>query len=149
MTVVIIVLEVARDARDIHLVVERILAVAVAAGQLRMPSIPGETRVARVIELRIFPAGRRVAVAAILSAAPVMGVVLGVAVETGGRRCLECLILVATRALGFCVLADQREAGRVVIELDVGPGDRRMAVGALRTHRDAMNIVRFVAGKAL
>ena len=57
-SVVIVVFEVAGDAGDVHLVVERVLAVAVAAGQLRVPPIQCKTGVASVIERRIFPAGR-------------------------------------------------------------------------------------------
>ena len=89
------------------------------------------------------------AVAAFLPAAAVVGIVLGVAVEAGRRRCLEPLVFVAPRALGLRMMADQRETGGVVIELDVVPRDSRMAVGALRAHSVAMHVVRFMAGKAV
>ena len=148
-TLVVVVFQVTGNTGDIHLVVERILAVAVTAGQLGMVAVQGESRVTRMIELGVFPAGRRVAITAFLSTATVVGVILGVAVEAGRWRRLERLVFVATGALGFRVLPDQREAGRVVIELHVGPGDSRMAVGALRTHGIAVHVVRFVAGKAV
>ena len=56
--VVIVVFRVAGDARDVHLVVERVFTVAVAAGQLRVFAVEREARVARMIEFRVFPAGR-------------------------------------------------------------------------------------------
>ena len=149
MAVVVVVFEVARDTRHIHFIVERVLAVAVAAAQLRMLAVERKVRVTRMIELRVVPAGRRVAVAAFLSAAPVVRVVFGMAVEARGRRADKRLVFMATGTLGFRVLADQREAGGFVIEFDVGPGNGGMAVGALGAHRVAVNVVGLVAGKAV
>lgn len=107
MAFVVVVFEMAGDARDVHFVVERVLVVAVTAGQLRVPSFEGEARVARVIELGIGPAGRCVAVSAFLSAAAIVRIVFGMAVETCRRRCLEGLVFMATGAFGFRMFADQ------------------------------------------
>jgi len=90
-----------------------------------------------------------VAVAALLATAAVVGVVLGVTVEAFRRWRLEGLVFMAPGTLGFRMFADQREAGRVVIELDVGPGYGAMTVAAFRPHGVAMNIVGLVAGETL
>ena len=149
MTVVVVVFQVTGDAGDVQFVGERVLAMAVATALLGMFSVEREVRIARMIELRVVPAGRRVAIAALLSTATVVGVVFGMAVEARRRRGLEGLVLVATGAFGFGVFADQRVTGGFVVEFDVGPGDSRVAIGALRTHGVAMHVVRFVAGKAV
>ena len=149
MTVVVVVLEMAGDACDVQFVVEWILAVTVTACQLRVLAIERKTRVAHMIEFGVRPCGRRVAVAAFLAAAAVMGIVLGVAVEAIRRWRLEGLVFVAAGTLRLCMLADQREAGRVVVEFDVGPGDGGMAVAALRAHGVAVNVVRLMAGETI
>ncbi len=149
MTLVVVVLEMAGDTGDIVFVVEWIFAVAVTAAQFGVPAVQRETCVARMVELRVVPTRRRVAVATFVSAAAIVRIVFGMAVEALRRRRLERLILVATRAFGFRVLADQRKAGRVVIELDVGPRDGGMAVRAFRPHRVAMYVVCLVAGEAV
>ena len=49
---------------------------------------------------------------------------------------------------GLFVLADQTEAGCVMIEFDIDPIDRGVTVRARGTHRLPMYIVVFVAGNA-
>ena len=148
-TVMVVVFEVTGDAGDVQVIGERVLAMTVATALLGVFSIERKVRIARMIEFRVVPAGRRVAIAALLSAATVVGVVFGVAIEARGRRGLEGLVFVATGAFRLCVFADQRETGSFMVEFDVGPGDGRMAVGALRTHGVAMHVVGLVAGKAV
>lgn len=149
MTFMIVVLEMAGDAGNVHFVVERILAVAVAAGKFRVPTLQCELRVTGMIELGVLPPCRRVTFAALLPAAAVVSVVLGVAVEAVLRWRRERLVCVAARTISFPVLTDQREAGRVMIEVNVGPGDGGMAVRTLGTHGVAVNVVCLVAGKTL
>ncbi len=148
-TVVIIVFQVTGNAGDVQFVSERVLAMAVATALLGVFSVECEVRVARMIEFRVVPAGRRVAIAAPLSAATVVGIVFSVAIEAPGWRGLEGLVFVTARAFGLGVLADQRETGGFMVEFGVGPGDSRMAVGALRTHGVAVHVIGFVAGKAV
>ena len=83
------------------------------------------------------------------SAAAIVGIVFGMAVEASRWRRLEGLVLVTPGTLGFRMFADQREAGRVVIELHVGPGGGGVAVAALRAHGVTVDVVRLVAGKTL
>jgi hypothetical protein len=72
-----------------------------------MPSIQGKARVARMIEFRVGPISGRVAVSALLPAATIVGVVVGVAVEAYCRRADKSLVFMTTGALGLRVLADQ------------------------------------------
>ena len=101
---------------------------------LRMAAEQREVGVARVVEARVFPALRRMAGLAFLAATAVVRVVFGMAVITGCRRALERGVGVAGIALRFSMLADQGPPGRVVIELDVGPAGRRVAVAAALAH---------------
>jgi len=101
-----------------------------------------------MIETRIGPASRRVAVAAFLATAAFVMIVFSVTAEAGRRRVLECLVLVASTALGLHVLADQRILGCVVIKFHVQPRCRRMAIATLGTHRFTMDVVRLMAGEA-
>ena len=61
-----------------------------------MPSLEGELRVACMVELGIGPSRRCMTLAALLAAAAVMCVVVGVAVEARRRRRLEGLVLMAS-----------------------------------------------------
>ena len=89
------------------------------------------------------------AVATLLSAAAVVRVVFGVAVEASRWRALESLVFVATGALGLRMFADKRESGCVVVEFGAGLGNRGMAVRTLGAHGVAMDVVCLVAGKAV
>ena len=62
---------------------------------------------------------------------------------------MELALDVAAGACVFPVLADEREVGRVVIELHLRPSDGRMTPGALRTERLVVRVIVFMAVKAL
>lgn len=88
-------------------------------------------------------------VATFIAAATVVCIVFRMAIEACRRCGLEGLVLVAAGAFGLRVLAYQRIARRVVVELDVCPGEGGMTVHALGSHRVAVNVVGFVARKAV
>ena len=64
-----IIFEVTSDAVYLHDVVPRVLAVTVVAGQLRMFTFEWKVRVAGMVETRVRPLARIVAVFALFSAA--------------------------------------------------------------------------------
>lgn len=149
MTLVIVVFPVAGDARHVEFVGERVVAVAAIAILLRMLAIQWEIRIAIVIEARIVPAPRVVAVAALVAAAAIVRIVFRMAVVAFSRRILKRIVGMAVQALGLLVLADQRIIGGVVIELDIVPFHRGVAVAAGRPQRLAVRVMFFVAGIAV
>jgi hypothetical protein len=72
---------------------------AVVAGQLAMVSVKCELRISCVIETRVVPSSRPVAVLAFLAALTIVRVVFRVAAVTGRSCVLERLIFVAGKAL--------------------------------------------------
>lgn len=121
MSFVIIVFAVAGDAGHIELIGERVLAVAAVAALLGMLAVEHEIRIPVVIEARIVPAARAVAVTARIATAAIMCIVLRMTVIALGRCTLERVISMAVEARGFLVLADQGVSGGFVVELDVEP----------------------------
>lgn len=119
-----VIFEVTRDAVGRHRVAEWIVGVAVAAGQQSVPAQQGEVGVTGVIETRVFPARRAVAISAVIATAAFMRIVFGMASETVDRCTNECLVLVTaiTRRLG--VMTHERPAGRVVVEISIFPAKR-------------------------
>jgi len=85
-----------------------------------------------VIKTRIVPVRRIVAVLALLAAASVVFIVIGVATVAICGRLLENLCDVATETVGFCMLADQGIVRGVVIECDLEPVSFAMAVHTFR-----------------
>ena len=106
MTVVIVVLDVAGHTTGFELVRERILAVAVAAIELPVAAVQYKQCVARVVEARIVPADRAVAILTLLAALAVMDVVIGVAARTRRWCVLEGLVFVTAETRGIQMLAD-------------------------------------------
>lgn len=149
MTVVVVIVGVTRDAGCGQLVGKWIFAMAVVARERRV--LPGqiECRIARVIERGVEPPGWLVAVAAFRTATAVMRIIGLVAAIAGGRRFQEGLVGVTAKAGRLFVFSDKTETGGVVIEFNLDPAHRRVAVTAGTTHRLTMDIVVFVAGKAL
>ena len=149
MTFVFIVFDVAIDAGGIEAVGERIVGVTIAADQLRMPALQGEVRIPLVIETGIVPRRRVVAGFAVLAAAAVVYVILGVAAKAGDGRLLERLVLVAVTAGNFLVAADQGIVGRIVIEFDELPAFVGMTIGTCLPERILVHVVFPVAGIAI
>ena len=84
------------------------------------------------------------AVAAIITTAPVVRIVLGMATKTGRRGVLISLILVAVEAGRFKMLTQKRVVGFVVIKGRVLPLSRAVASTTVRTHELPMNVIVFV-----
>ena len=79
---------------------------AVVAAQLTVVAVQCELRISCVIETRVVPSNRAVAVLAFLAALAIVRVVFRVAAVTGRRCVLERLIFVASKALRFPVETD-------------------------------------------
>ena len=122
---------------------------AIAAGQVCMAAAQRKPCVTCIIEARIAPSGRRMAIASLLAATSFMGVIFGMAAVAGGPRVPESLVRVAGSALIVEVVANEREPRGVMIKLDVQPAAWRVAVAALRPHRLAMHIVWLMTGEAV
>ena len=114
---------------------------AVAAGEFRMMAFEREVRVACMVEARIFPAGRIVAIAALLAALAVMCIVLRMAAVTRRRRVLEGLVRMAVETARLQVFADERIARVGVIKFHVLPTRRRMAIAACRAERTLVHVI--------
>ena len=147
--VVVVVVFVTGDAGRTQAVGERVGAMVTVASLLGVHAIEGKLCVALMIEARFVPTNRAVAIAAFGTAAPVVRVVLGMAGITCRRRILERVVGVTVKTPWSLVVADQRKAGRVVIELNVQPALGCMAVAALRAESARMCVIAFVTGKAI
>lgn len=145
---VVVFFEVTGYAGHLQLVCKRVLAVTVVASDFGVPSCQQKVCVSCMVEGRVEPIGRLMAIAALGAAATIMCVVVGMAVVAGGGCLGERLIFVTVEASGRQVFAEQRVAGNVVVEFDFGPAGRRMAVATFGAHGFAVNVVFFVAGKA-
>ena len=94
-----------------------------------------------MIETRVFPARRAVAISAVVATATVMRVVFGMAPETVDGRTHECLVLMTAITRRFNMMAYERPAGRVMVEIRIFPTERRMAVAASRAHRLFVDVI--------
>jgi hypothetical protein len=83
----------------LQLIRERILTMTVVAAQLAVVAVKCELRVSRVIETRVVPSNRAVAVLAFLAAPAIMRIVFRVTVKTCRLCLLERLVFVASKAL--------------------------------------------------
>ena len=92
------------------------------------------------------PVRRLVAIVALLSAAPIVGVVFGMAPKACRGRIVKDVIGMAGETACCCMAADQREAGLVMVKRHDLPASRRMAVVAGLTDRVRMRAVGFVTG---
>ena len=88
------------------------------------------------------------AVVAFASAAAVVSIVTGVAAVTGCRRFEEGLVGVTIKTGCLLVLSCQAESGYVMVEFDLGPADRRVAVATCSTHCFPVHVVCLVTGRA-
>ena len=149
MIFVFVILKMAGDAGRLQLVGEWIIAVAIAAGQLGVPSVERESSVALMIEARILPVPWIVAISAIRATASFVSIVLLVAAKARGRSRLECRVNMTVPALHVRVLSEQRVAGRIVVELNILPACGRVAVCAGITEIPGMNVVLSVTTDAV
>lgn len=93
------------------------------------------------------PVRRLMAVAAFLSAAPIVRVILGMAAKARRRYIAKSVIGVAVETACCCMAADQRKAGLIVVKRHILPASRRMAIAATLTDRFWMGAIGFVAGR--
>ncbi len=147
--VVSIVVRMAGNALRTESVCEGVFAVTAAAGLLRVRSGKRERSVSRVVEARIQPAARIVAGLAVLSAPSIVGVIGCVASETRRWRIAKRPVGVAVETLRFAVTADKRVAGRIVIEFDLLPTVRVVAVAAFFAEETLMRVFRCMTGKTV
>jgi len=123
--------------------------VAVAAIELPVAAVQYKPRVARVVEARIVPANRAMAILTLLAALAVMDVVIGVAARTRRWCVLEGLVFVTAETRGIQMLADQRKAGRVMIIFNVEPAGWRMAIAALGSQVVLMHVIGLMTAVAV
>ena len=142
--VVVVVVFVTGDAGRTQAVGKRIRAMATVTSLFGVHTVERKLRIALMIEARFVPTNRAVTIPAFGTAAPIVRVVLGMAGVTRRWRILERVVGVTVKTPRPLVVTDQREAGRVVIELNVQPAFRRMAVAALRTESARMCVVALV-----
>ena len=107
MTVVVIVFQVATDTFRIHFIGKRIRAVTILARQQGVTPQQAKIRIAIVIETRISPVNRVVAIFALLSAATIVCIIGSMAAVAGFRRVLEDLRFVTVKACSIQVITDQ------------------------------------------
>ena len=148
MLFVIVIIPMAGNAGRIHGVTEWVVAVTVVASQHRMFANQVERGIARMVKGGVKPVRRLMAVAAFLSAAPIVCVIFGMAAKACRGRIVKRVIGMAVETARCCMAADQRKAGLVVVKGDNLPASRRMAIVAGLTDRFRMRAVGFVAGYA-
>lgn len=148
MLFVIVIIPMAGNAGRIHGVTEWVVAVTVVASQHRMFANQVERGIARMVKGGVMPVRRLMAVAAFLSAAPIVCVIFGMAAKACRGRIVKRVIGMAVETARCCMAADQRKAGLVVVKGDNLPASRRMAIVAGLTDRFRMRAVAFVAGYA-
>ena len=103
------------------------------AANVGVRAVQCEIRLAIVIEKPLRPGNGVVAFRAVCAEAPIVRVVLGVAVHALFGGISENMRIVALAALDCCVLAEQRKARQIVVEEDVvRPG--RFVVAVVTTH---------------
>lgn len=141
MAIVRVIVEMTSCALRIQRVGKRIGAMAGVAGEIRMPAKKRKIRVAIMIEPGIEPSGGRVAVLALITAATVVYVVLGMAAETIVRGADKGLVFVAVQAGWLPVFADQGITGRIVVEFHSGPVRGSVAVTTGIVKRVAVHVI--------
>ena len=148
MPVVIVIVLMAGNACGIHRVTEGIVAVTVAAHQRRVFADQIERGIAGMVKRCVMPVSWLMAVAALLSAAPIVRIIVGMAAEACRGRVDKGVIGMAVKTARCCMAADQRETGLLVIKRHVFPTSRRMAIATTCANRFRVRAVRFVAGCA-
>ena len=145
MLIVGVVFEVARYAGLVHLVLEGIFGMAVAAGQVGVTAKQIKIGVAGMVKARIVPVTRVVAISALVSAAAVMRVILGVAIKTGCRRVRESAVFMAVETGGLEVFSEQRVVRCRVVEFGLQPFRWLVAIDAVAAHSVLVRFVILVA----
>jgi len=130
MPFVIVIIPMAGNARSIHGVTEGVVAVTVVANQHRVFANQVKRGIAGVVKRGVLPVSRLMTVAAFLSAAPIVRVVLGMAAKTCRGRIGKDVIGMAVETACCCMAADQRKAGLVMVKGHKLPASARMAVVA-------------------
>lgn len=82
-TFVVVIFLMAADALRVEPIGKGVVAVAIAAAQRGVLSIDRKIGIPGMIEARIVPADRRMAVVTLLAAAPVVGIILFMTAKTG------------------------------------------------------------------
>lgn len=118
LTLVYVVLLVARNAFGLDLLC-RTLAVARCALELAVRAPQREARLPVVVELRLLPLDRSVALRAVLAEPALVHIILAMATDAGRRNALVFLLGMASVAFDADMLAHERERRFRVIETDV------------------------------
>ena len=109
------------------------LSVAALARDLRVCAVKREAGLRVVIEQPLLPVDGVMAQRAVLTEAPLVGVVLAVAADAILRCVAEHMRLATLATLGFRVFAEQGETSEIVVEKDVVfPRGFTVAVETLR-----------------
>lgn len=108
-----------------------------------------ERRVAGMIERGVEPPGGLVTVTTLGAATAFMRIITLVAAVAGRRRFHKRMVGVTIKAGSLVVFTDEAKPGRVMVERNLDPADRRMTVPTRLTHRLTVNIVIFMTGKTL
>ena len=133
---------------EAHLLLQR-PSMAVVAGDVDVCPEQGERRLRIVIESPGRPADRVMTLAAVVAEPAAVVVILAMTVAACRRCVFEDLRNVTGIALLLGVPAKQRKRGQIVIEEHVlSPSQFTMAIGARRSLRAVMRIIRRVAGIA-
>jgi hypothetical protein len=148
-TVVVIVLEMTSDTFHVEFVVKRIVAVTVIASQLDVTSFQYEVGIACMIEARVSPRDRVVAIVTLSSAAAFVSIVICMAVEAGIRYVREGVGLVTVEARALQMLSDQWVVGRVMVERYVRPVGFIVTIRTLCADTFLVNVVFKMASNAL
>lgn len=127
---VLIVFQVAGNARAIHFIIKRVFAMAVVTSRIAVAALERKFRIATVIEARIVPADRIVTIATVVAASTIVGIVLLVTRVTIVGRAQVRRIFMAIQTACLEMFADQWVAGCFMIENGIGPTGRVMAVNA-------------------
>jgi hypothetical protein len=141
MPAMFVIFHVTEHAGHVHFILPRIFRVAVNADQFRVRALEYKIGIASMIEAGVVPVCGVVTGLALLTAATVMRVILGVTSVACGRRILIGFVLVAVETSGFLMLSDERIVGRVVIEGCVFPLSGLVTVAALRAECFFVHIV--------
>ena len=149
MAFVVVVFKMTIDALHRQLIGERVVTMTGLAFLLRMFVLEQKACITIVIEARVVPAQRAMAVAALVAAAAVMCVILGMKAVTGRGRIRKRVVGMTVKTRRPLVFTNQRIPRRVVIELDLQPVVRGMTISALCAKRSGVRVVIFVTGKAV
>ena len=141
----VVIVEMARNARSIHVISEVIFAMTVVASQITVTTLKLEFCIPVVIKARIIPVGRAMAIATFISASAVMSIVFLVAGKTVCRSAEIGRIFMTVQTSSFEMMADQRIVGHIVIEFGILPTRCIVAVCAVRPQALLVHIIFLMA----